>query len=64
MKFHPRIAPIKVAVFPLLKNKPELVIKPKKSVSYCVLTCLSFTMRPAQLDAGTGARTKPEHHSV
>jgi len=27
MKFHPRIAPIKVAVFPLLKNKPDLVSK-------------------------------------
>ena len=25
MGFHPRVAPIKVAVFPLLKNKPELV---------------------------------------
>src|SRR5262249_25665061 len=25
--FHPRIAPLKVAVFPLLKNKPELVKK-------------------------------------
>jgi glycyl-tRNA synthetase len=25
MRFHPRIAPTKVAVFPLLKNKPELV---------------------------------------
>jgi glycyl-tRNA synthetase len=29
MKFHPRIAPIKVAVFPLLKNKPDLVNKAK-----------------------------------
>ena len=29
MRFHPRIAPIKVAVFPLLKNKPELVAKAK-----------------------------------
>jgi len=29
MKFHPRIAPIKVAVFPLLKNKPDLVKKAK-----------------------------------
>src|SRR5205823_2165704 len=29
MRFHPRIAPIKVAVFPLLKNKPELVRKAK-----------------------------------
>ena len=27
MKFHPRVAPIKVAVLPLLKNKPELVKK-------------------------------------
>ena len=27
MKFHPRVAPIKVGIFPLLKNKPELVKK-------------------------------------
>ena len=27
LKFHPRIAPIKVGVLPLLKNKPELVSK-------------------------------------
>jgi glycyl-tRNA synthetase len=27
MRFHPRIAPVKVAVFPLLKNKPDLVAK-------------------------------------
>jgi glycyl-tRNA synthetase len=27
MRFHPRIAPVKVAVFPLLKNRPELVAK-------------------------------------
>jgi len=27
MKFHPRVAPIKVGVMPLLKNKPELVRK-------------------------------------
>jgi len=30
MKFKPEIAPIKVAVFPLLKNKPELVAKAKE----------------------------------
>ena len=30
MRFHPRIAPIKVAVFPLLKNKPDLVRKAKE----------------------------------
>jgi glycyl-tRNA synthetase len=27
LKFHPRVAPIKVAVLPLLKNKPDLVKK-------------------------------------
>jgi glycyl-tRNA synthetase len=27
LKFHPRVAPIKVAVLPLLKNKPALVEK-------------------------------------
>src|ERR1044071_3619050 len=30
MRFHPRIAPVKFAVFPLLKNNLELVKKPKE----------------------------------
>ena len=30
MRFAPRIAPVKVAVFPLLKNKPELVAKSRE----------------------------------
>jgi glycyl-tRNA synthetase len=30
MRFHPRIAPVKVAIFPLLKNKPELVAKARE----------------------------------
>lgn len=30
MKFHPRIAPIKVGIFPLLKNRPELVQKARE----------------------------------
>ncbi len=34
MRFHPRIAPIKVAIFPLLKNRPELV---KKAREVCAL---------------------------
>lgn len=29
LKFHPRVAPIKVGVYPLLKNKPDLVAKAK-----------------------------------
>jgi len=27
MRFHPRVAPIKVGVFPLMKNKPDIVAK-------------------------------------
>ncbi len=30
LRLHPRIAPIKVGVFPLLKNKPELVAKARE----------------------------------
>lgn len=30
MKFSPKIAPVKIAVFPLLKNKPELVEKARE----------------------------------
>lgn len=30
MRFHPRVAPIKVGVFPLLKNKPALVAKARE----------------------------------
>ncbi|MBM4147491.1 MAG: glycine--tRNA ligase [Lentisphaerae bacterium] len=30
MRFSPRVAPVKVAVFPLLKNKPELVAKARQ----------------------------------
>ncbi len=30
MRFHPRVAPIKLGIFPLLKNKPELVAKARE----------------------------------
>jgi glycyl-tRNA synthetase, dimeric type len=33
LRFHPRIAPIKCAVFPLLKNKEALVVKAKEIVN-------------------------------
>jgi len=32
LRFHPRVAPVKCAVFPLLKNRPELVTKAKEIV--------------------------------
>jgi glycyl-tRNA synthetase len=34
LRFHPRIAPIKCAVFPLLKNKEPLVAKAKEIVAF------------------------------
>ena len=33
LHFHPRIAPVKVGIFPLLKNKPELVAKAREIVA-------------------------------
>ena len=30
LRFHPRIAPVKVGVFPLLKNKPDIVAKARE----------------------------------
>jgi glycyl-tRNA synthetase len=32
LRFHPRIAPVKCGVFPLLKNNPQLVAKAKEIV--------------------------------
>jgi glycyl-tRNA synthetase len=32
LRFHPRVAPIKCGVFPLLKNNPQLVAKAKEIV--------------------------------
>ncbi len=33
LHFHPRVAPVKVGIFPLLKNKPELVAKAREIVA-------------------------------
>ena len=30
LRFHPRVAPVKAGVFPLVKNKPELVERARK----------------------------------
>jgi glycyl-tRNA synthetase len=30
LRFHPRVAPVKVGIFPLLKNRPELVAKARE----------------------------------
>ena len=51
LKFHPRVAPIKVAVLPLLKNKPELVKKAQE-----VRTLLRPHMNVFYDDAGAIGR--------
>src|SRR5204862_799023 len=51
MRFHPRVAPIKVAVFPLLKNKPDLVSKARE-----VLELLRPYMTAFYDDAGAIGR--------
>jgi glycyl-tRNA synthetase len=51
MRFHPRIAPIKAAVLPLLKNKPELVAKARE-----VLDLLRPYMNAFYDDAGAIGR--------
>ena len=42
MKFHPRIAPVKVGVMPLLKNKPELVRKAQEIRERLRTLCNAF----------------------
>lgn len=42
MRFHPRVAPIKVAVLPLLKNKPELVARARAVFSGLRTEMLAF----------------------
>jgi glycyl-tRNA synthetase len=51
MRFHPRVAPTKVAVFPLLKNKPELVAKARE-----VFQSLRGKMNVAYDEAGSIGR--------
>ena len=61
MRFHPRVAPIKVAIFPLLKNRPELVrkagevrelLRPHMSVFYDEVGAIGRRYR-RQDEAGT-----------
>ena len=42
LRFHPRTAPIKVGVFPLLKNKPELVAKAREVFHLLKRQCACF----------------------
>jgi glycyl-tRNA synthetase len=42
LRFHPRVAPIKAGVFPLLKNKPELVAKAREVFNLLKPLCNCF----------------------
>lgn len=51
LRFHPRVAPIKVGIFPLLKNKPELVAK-----AHAVVAMLRSYMNVFYDDSGAIGR--------
>jgi glycyl-tRNA synthetase len=42
LRFHPRVAPFKVGVFPLMKNKPELVAKAREVFRLLQKNCACF----------------------
>ena len=48
LKLHPRLAPVKVAVFPLLANKPALVEKAREIYKY--LQATSYHLQPLAWD--------------
>lgn len=51
LRFHPRMAPVKCAVFPLLKNRPELVAKARE-----IVTALRGQMQVAYDESGAIGR--------
>lgn len=51
LRFHPRVAPVKAAVFPLLRNRPELVAKARE-----ILALLRPHMAAAWDDSGAIGR--------
>ncbi len=42
LRFHPRVAPVKVGVFPLLKNKPDIVAKAREVFQLLQKHCNCF----------------------
>ena len=65
MRFHPRIAPVKVGVFPLLKNKPELVAKAREVFETArAATSARSTTKAAASANVTPGRTKPARRSA
>ena len=64
MKFHPRIAPYKVGVFPLLKNKPELVAKAREVCKLLRRTWRCFMMKAAPLADAIAVKTRPARPTV
>jgi len=63
MRFHPRIAPIKVAVFPLLKNRPELVLRARQICDVLRPHMAVFMMTRVPSAGATVVRMKPARRS-
>jgi hypothetical protein len=59
LKFKPELAPVKIAVSPLLRNKPELVAKARRSTAPSKKTlAASCTTTTATSASATAAKTK------
>ena len=64
LKLHPRLAPIKVAVFPLKKNEPRIVETAKRiKPTFNRRSASSMTIRPASANS-TAARTRSAPRSA
>jgi glycyl-tRNA synthetase len=64
MRFAPCLAPIKAAVFPLLKNKPELVERAQRSTRVSSAAGRCSTIRPAPSAGATAGRMKSARPSA
>jgi glycyl-tRNA synthetase len=59
LRFSPRIAPVKVAVLPLLKNKEQLTNRARRSTSQAAAPLRRATTTAAPSANATAARTRP-----
>lgn len=64
LKLKPELAPIKVAVLPLAKNKPEIVAMAKGLKNNCCPQCEPFTTTRAVSENYTPGKTKSERRSA
>jgi glycyl-tRNA synthetase len=58
LRLHPRLAPVKVAILPLLRKDGQPELAPARSMRRCARSCSASTTRAARSAAATAARTR------